>query len=263
MEENKLSREEANKLWKKFVKNADEEARDRLITNYLHLVKYVVGRVAVGLPAHIRVEDMYSTGVVGLIKAVEKFDPEMKNKFETYAILLIKGAIIDEMRSLDWVPRSVHQKANMISQAQSDLQQGLGREASDAELAKHLGMKVSELDALMHRVRPAVMISLNESVDEDDDRGSMADRIPDQKAKTSFEVADKNELAHVLEEAILDLPEQERMVLVLYYYENLMLKEIGEVLDVSESRVSQIHSKAVSRLRGRLQTIIKEFANLL
>lgn len=250
-------------LWTLYKEEGDETARDELITSHLHLVKYVVGRMAVTLPSHIKVEDMYSTGIVGLIKAVEKYDLTKKNKFETYAILLIKGAIIDEMRALDWVPRSVHQKANMISKAQEELQEKFGREPSDAELAKHLKMSVGELEELMLRVRPAILIPLNSEANDDADGTTFAEKIPDLKAKTSFENADHNEFRRLLEEAVLGLPEQERTVLVLYYYENLMLKEIGQILGVSESRISQVHAKAILRLRKRLKDFVEEFASIL
>ncbi len=260
----KKSREEIDKMWADYKATHNEKLRDEIITNYLYLVKHVVGRLIVGLPQHVNIEDMYSTGIMGLIKAVERFDPTMKNKFETYAILLVKGAVIDEMRALDWVPRSIHQKANWISKAQIELQQELGREATDGELAKYLGLSIDALQDLMVRVRPAVLISLDVNAsDNDEDNTTMADRIPDDKSKTSYEVADRNEFSTLLRRAVLDLPEQERMVLVLYYYENLMLKEIGQVMDVSESRVSQIHTKAVMRLRQRLKEFISEFSNIL
>ncbi len=259
----KHDNKETNILWEKYIKTKDIELRDKLITNYLHLVKYVVGRVSAGLPSHVRFEDMNSTGIIGLVKAVEKFDPTMNAKFETYAILLIKGAIIDELRALDWVPRSIHQKSNMISKAQSALQQKLGREAENRELAEHLGMDIQELETILVRIQPAILISLNEVYDDDDDRGSVADHIPDKKVKTSFEVVDRKELGALLEDAVVRLPDQERMVLVLYYYENLMLKEIGEVLGVSESRISQVHSKAIMRLRGRLRNVMREYADIV
>lgn len=250
-------------LWKLYKKTNDIEIRDQLITNYLHLVKYVVGKLIINLPSHINIEDMYSTGVMGLMKATERFDPEMKNKFETYAILLIKGAIIDEMRALDWVPRSIHQKAHMISNAQHDLQQRLGREPTDDELADEMGIKVSDLEDLFNRVRPAIMLPLDAESNDDYENTTLAERIPDKKAKTSYEDADRQEFCRLLEKAVLDLPEQERIVLVLYYYENLMLKEIGEVIGVSESRVSQIHAKAILRLRGRLQRFVVEYSNMI
>lgn len=262
-EDDAKDKEELAKLWKEYTETRSIDIRDQLITRYLHLVKYVVGRLLGNLPPHINVEDMFSTGVMGLIKATEKFDPTMKNKFETYAILLIKGAIIDELRALDWVPRSVHQKAHKIADAQHELQQRLGREPSDEELAKEMGLQLSELDVLMNRVRPAIMLPLNADPDEDSENTSLAERIPDRKAKTSFEIADRNEFCKLLEKSVLDLPEQERIVLVLYYYENLMLKEIGEVIGVSESRISQIHAKAILRLKGRLQKFIVEYANMI
>ncbi len=249
--------------WKEYKETESVELRDAIITKYLLLVKYVVGKLVSNLPPHVNVDDLYSTGVMGLIKAVEKYDPTMKNKFETYAILLIKGAIIDEMRSLDWVPRSIHQKAQKIANARASLQQSLGREPDNKELAKELGVKASELEELINRVRPAVLLSLNAEPDDDSENTTLAERIPDQRAKTSFEIAERNEFRAQLEKAVLGLPEQERIVLVLYYYENLMLKEIGQVLGVSESRVSQVHAKALSRLRGRLQRFIVEYANMI
>ena len=252
-----------NELWQEYKKTQVLGLRDELITRYLHLVKYVAGRLAVGLPSHVKIDDMYSTGVLGLIKAIEKYDPTMKNKFETYAILLIKGAIIDEMRSLDWVPRSVHQKANQIGKAQLALQHELGREPTDGELSKRLGISAEELEDLYHRVRPATMIPLDATVADDPESVSMADRIADDKALTSYDMADRNEFNQLLEKAVTELPEQERTVLVLYYYENLMLKEIGQLMGISESRVSQIHSKALHRMRGRLQWFVSEFANMM
>ena len=260
--EKKLEPEQVKELWKLFKETGDREARGVLITQYVHLVRYVVGRVAVGLPSHVKTEDMYSTGIIGLVKAVERYNPEMKNKFETYAILLIRGAIIDEMRSLDWVPRSVHQKANMVAKAQRDLEQENGREATDPEVADHLGMELPDYESLLARIRPAIMIPLNADKDDDGDSTNIADRIPDHKVVTSFENADRSEFREMLEKAVVDLPEQERIVLVLYYYEGMMLKEIGKVLGVTESRVSQIHSKALLRLRGRLQNFSVEFANM-
>lgn len=259
----KLTKEELRETWKEYKLSASTELRDQLIHNYLHLVKYVVGRIAVGLPAHVKAEDMYSTGVLGLMKAIQKYDPTKKNKFETYAILLIKGAIIDEMRSLDWVPRSVHQKASKFAKAQLELEQELGREATDAEVATHLGISIAEYDKTLEKIRPAILLSLNTEANDDAENVSLAERIPDHRVKTSFENVEKSEFRKLLEKAVLDLPEQERMVLVLYYYENLMLKEIGKIIGVSESRVSQIHTKALMRLRGRLGNFVAEFANML
>lgn len=261
MSQKKYTKEELDQFWIEYKEKGSEELRDLLIVNYLTLVKYVVGRVASGLPAHVDTDDMYSTGVMGLIKAVEKYDPTKNNKFETYAVLLIKGAIIDEMRSLDWIPRSVHQKSNEISNAQQKLSQKLGREPRDEEVSKELGIPLQEYLDLLSRVRPAILIPLNADQDQDAENTHISERIPDEKTKSGYENADRNEFRKLLEQAILDLPEQERMVLVLYYYENLMLKEIGQIIGVTESRVSQIHSKALLRLRGRLKNFSQEFAN--
>lgn len=258
----KLDKETVRKLWLEFVQTRDEGIREQLILNYLHLVKYVVGRVAAGVPNHVRAEDMYSTGVMGLVKAIERYDPSRANKFETYAILLIKGAIIDEMRSLDWVPRSVHQKANEVAKVQNELEQKLGREATDQEVATALGLSKNAYDELLHRIRPAVLMPLDTEVSPDDEGTVLAERIPDPKVTTSFENVERKEFRQKLEQAVLEMPEQERMVLVLYYYENLMLKEIGKIMGVSESRISQIHTKAVLRLRGRLQAFVTEFADM-
>lgn len=245
-------------LWKRYHESAEVAIRDELIVQYLFLVKFVVGRVAAGLPAHIKLDDLYSSGVTGLIKAVEKYDPTMNNKFETYAILLVRGAIIDELRQLDWIPRSIHQKANQIAIAQQTLQQQLGRDPTDGELSSHLGISEDELNELLDKVRPAVFVPLNAEFSmQEEDGASMSERIADARAKTSFEVADRKEFQGILEKAIASLPEQERRVLTLYYYEELMLKEIGKIMGVSESRVSQIHTKALLKLRGHLRLLNK------
>lgn len=262
MQTERIDEKELSKVWAAFKKNGNPQARERLICNYLLLVKYVVGKLAITLPTHVKVEDMYSTGIMGLIKAIERYDPEKKNKFETYAILLIRGAIIDEMRSLDWVPRSIHQKANQIAEIKGSLQQKLGREATDSEVAKKLGISVKDYEVLLEKVRPAIMVPLETDQHDDPDRISMAERLADKNVATSFENADRNEFKKILEKAVMDLPEQERTVLVLYYYEHLMLKEIGKAIGVSESRVSQIHTKAILRLKGRLKNVALEFSTL-
>lgn len=249
-----------SELWKQYVQTGKEELRDELIVQHLSLVKFVVGRMVGSLPSFVKLDDLYSSGVTGLVRAVEKFDPTKNSKFESYATLLIKGAIIDELRELDWVPRSVHQKANLLSEAQEVLRQKLGREPTDLELCCHLGLSEEEYGELLLRVRPAILISLNREVSQNEDEtSSIGERIADMRAETSFEVADRREFAALLESAISDLPEQERQVLTLYYYEELMLKEIGKIMGVSESRVSQIHTKVLLKLRSRLRILAREF----
>ena len=248
-------------LWKTYQTSGESDDRDKLIVNYLPLVKLAVGRVASGLPSHVKMDDLYSSGVTGLIRAVEKYDPSKGGKFEGYAMLLIKGSIIDELRELDWIPRSVHRKANMITAAQTALQQKLGRDPSDAELSSYLGLSTSELNELLARVRPAILIPLNAELTNDDEEStSISEKIPDHSAETGYEAADRREYNALVAKAIGDLPEQERRVLVLYYFEELMLKEIGKILGVSESRVSQVHTKALLKLRGRLRFLIVENA---
>ncbi len=251
-------------LWKEYSEGKDGDVRDELIVHYLSLVKFAVGRISANLPAHIKVDDLYSSGVTGLIKAVEKFDLSKNNKFETYAIFLIKGAIIDELRKLDWVPRSIHQKANLITQAQQALQQNLGRDPTDSELSLYLGLTEVELDELLERVRPAILIPLDaERANLDDETTPLLERLADAKAELSSEVLERKEFSALLANAVADLPEQERQVLVLYYYEELMLKEIGKILGISESRVSQIHTKALIKLRGRLKSFADDFAQAI
>lgn len=243
-------------LWKEYHSTQKPECRDELIIHYLHLVKFVVGRVGSTYPSHIKIDDLYSSGVTGLIRSIEKFDPSRAAKFESYAMLLIKGAIIDELRELDWIPRSIHQKANTVSAAQLTLQQKLGREPTDEELSKHLGVTTEEFKETLDRIRPAILIPLNGGYpNEEEDCIPLAEKIPDTRAQSGLDVANKNEHAELLEKEISTLSTQEQKVLMLYYYEDFMLKEIGVVLGVSESRVSQIHTKALLKLRGRLANI--------
>ncbi len=245
-------------LWKEWKESSDISVRDELIVHYLYLVKWVVARLVADLPGHIKLDDLYSSGVTGLIRAVEKYDPEKKSKFESYGILLIKGAIIDELRKLDWIPRSIHQKANWISTGQVHLQQKLGRDPTDEELSLHLGISKEEFSEVLAKIRPIVLVPLNALLQDDEEGTSLAERIPDKNCLTSSDIAHKKECANLLEKAMDTLLEQEKKVLLLYYYDELMLKEIGKVLGVSESRVSQIHTKAILKLRGHLK-ILSEF----
>lgn len=207
--------ESVAKLWQSYQRGEDDQSRDALIVHYLFLVKFVVGRLGTTLPSHIKLDDLYSSGVTGLIRAIEKYDNRRNAKFESYAMLLIKGAIIDELRELDWVPRSVHQKANNISNAQSILERELGRAPTDGELSSHLGVTEEELGQTLNRVRPAILLPLNAD-SSDEEQVSLAERIADQGATTGFEEANRNERASILKDAIKDLPDQERRVLSLY-----------------------------------------------
>ncbi len=260
MDTPKLDAKKLDAIWREYHTTREIELRDQLIVQYLYLVKYVVGRVSTGFPGHVKLDDLYSSGVTGLIRAIERFDITKKSKFIGYATLVIKGAIIDELRQLDWVPRSVHQKSNQVTSAMHSLQQRLGREPTDRELSSHLGIGEEELGELLERIRPAILISLNaEMSPQNEESGSLSERIADVSATTSLEVADRRECAQILSDAIEALPDQERKVLTLYYFEELMLKEIGKIMGVSESRISQIHTKALLKLRRSLSPAAKEF----
>ena len=243
---------ETKELWKERSKPA---IRDELITRHLHLVRYVAGRMASGLPSHIKIDDLYSSGVTGLIKAVERYDQSRQSKFESYAILLIKGAIIDELRALDWVPRSVHQKAAQISEARETLGQQLKREPTDEEMAEHLAMGINAYLDLLQRIRPAILLPLNATIEQDEEAITLAERIADDKAACGYNAARKTEFKAILQEAILALSKQEQRVLAMYYYDEMMLKEIGKKLSLSESRISQIHTKALLKLRHVLSNL--------
>ncbi|AAD18506.1 transcription initiation factor sigmaD protein [Chlamydia pneumoniae TW-183] len=242
-------------VWNFYWETQEIEYRDSLIEFYLPLVKSVVHRLISGMPSHVKTEDLYASGVEGLVRAVERYNPERSRRFEGYAVFLIKAAIIDDLRKQDWVPRSVHQKANKLSGAMDSLRQSLGKEPTDLELCEYLNISQQELSGWFVSARPALIVSLNEEWPSQSDEGAgmaLEERIPDERAETGYDVVDKQEFSLCLANAIQELEEKERKVMALYYYEELVLKEIGKVLGVSESRVSQIHSKALLKLRAAL-----------
>jgi len=241
-------------LWSDLKATADQAARDRLIVHYSPLVKYVAGRVSVGLPQNIEQADLVSYGIFGLIDAIEKFDTGRGIKFETYAIARIKGAIIDELRSIDWVPRSVRAKARSVEKAYSKLEAELHRTPTDAEVAAELGMSEGELHAVFNQISFVGIVALDEMLTVGGERGestTLGDTIADRGdgPVAAFEV---EEMKQILADAINRMPEREKIVLTLYYYEGLTLGEIGEVLGVTESRVCQIHTKSILQLRSKL-----------
>jgi RNA polymerase sigma factor FliA len=249
--------EDTQTLWRSFRAKPDDKAlRDRLILTYAPLVKYVAGRLGSGLPAHVEEEDLVSYGLLGLIGAIERFDPDRDIKFETYAIARIKGAIIDELRSLDWVPRSVRARAREIERVHGKLEHRLHRAPTDEEMARELELTVDEFQEWLVRISNSTVVALDElwSVsDASGDQVSLLDTLHDPDAPDPQQLLDASELKDRLADAISALPEREKLVIALYYYENLTLREIGEVLGVTESRVSQLHTKAVLRLKSRLQ----------
>jgi RNA polymerase sigma factor for flagellar operon FliA len=241
------------RLWEDYKRTGSREARDRLIVHYSPLVKFVAGRVSVGLPQNIEQADLVSYGIFGLIDAIDKFDLDRGIKFETYAINRIKGAIIDELRSIDWVPRSVRAKARAVEKAMSKLENELHRAPTDAELAAELGMTEDELQQVFTQISFVGLVALDEVLGggERGDVTTLGDTIPDrgEGPVAAFEV---EEMKQLLADAINRMGEREKIVLTLYYYEGLTLAEIGEVLGVTESRVCQIHTKAVLQLRAKM-----------
>jgi len=249
-------------LWREYKQTTSTRARDRLIVHYSPLVKYVAGRVSVGLPQNIEHADLVSYGIFGLIDAIEKFDPERKIKFETYAIARIKGAIIDELRAIDWVPRSVRTKARNVEKAYAALEAKLLRTPTDAEVAEALGMSEPELQNLFTQISFVGLVALDEVLSVGGERGESAtlgDTIAD-KREGPVAVFEVEEMKQILASTINRLGEREKLVLTLYYYEGLTLSEIGQVLGVSESRVSQIHTKSVIHLRAKLVAGEREIA---
>ena len=246
-----------DELWRSYKAEGDPRLREQLILHYSPLVKYVAGRVGVGLPANVEQADFVSSGVFGLIDAIEKFDPARAIKFETYAISRIRGAIIDELRALDWIPRSVRQKARAVERAYATLELTLRRTPSDPEVALEMGIALEDLHTIFSQLSLANVVALDELLNPGGDgdgsgRVSLVDTLEDTAADNPVEVAESRELRRLLARAINTLPEREKTVVSLYYYEGLTLAEIGQVLGVTESRVSQIHTKAVLQLRAKL-----------
>ncbi len=251
---------EVERLWSEYKATGTTEARDGLILHYSPLVKYVAGRVAVGLPQNVEQADLVSYGIFGLIDAIEKFDVGRGYKFETYAIARIKGAILDELRSIDWVPRSVRAKARALERAYAKLEASSHRSPTDEELAEELGVTEEQLQATFSQLSFIGLVALDEMLSLGGERGesvTVGDTVADtgQGPVATYEI---EEMRQLLAEAINRMPEREKVVLTLYYYEGLTLAEIGQVLGVTESRVCQIHTKAVIHLRSKLAAVERE-----
>jgi RNA polymerase sigma factor FliA len=249
---------ELRDLWRRYKGEGDASARERLVVAYSPLVKFVAGRLGAGLPSHVEDADLISYGLMGLIGSIERFEPERGIKFETFAMTRIRGAIIDELRSLDWVPRSVRARAREIEAAQAKLEHELQRAPSEAELAAKLGIEEEELRNSLLEIANSSVYALDELwtiSDSSGDSVSLLDTISDPRADDPQESLASSEIKDRLTDGISSLPEREQLVIALYYYENLTLREIGEVLGVTESRVSQLHTKAVMRLKSALQEV--------
>lgn len=246
--------ENEQEYWERYKEEGDMAARDDLIVQYAPLVKHVVGKISKKMPPNVEFEDLVGYGTLGLIDAIEKFDHTRGVKFKTYAIPRVRGSILDELRARDWIPRSIRRKARRLDEAITHLENQSGGPVDNEDVAEHMGLSMEEYNDLLNEVSGTSLLSLDEmwSVNDDEDKVPLQEAIAGDEEYQPDEVIDREEVKQILYEQVQDLPEQERIVITLYYYEDLTLREIGEVLDLTESRVSQIHSKATSTLRSRL-----------
>lgn len=247
----RLSDSELESLWIDYLSDkTNKKLRDDLIVQYIYLTKYVIGRIKLNLPSNIAVEDITSFGVEGLIDAIEKFSPDKGARFETYAIMRIRGTIIDKIRSQDWLPRSIRKKIKDIKNATENLKQELGRMPSQQEIADSLGMEKEKIASIL--AEDTSVGSLYDKKYSGDEGVELIDTIEDTNSVSPLEKLAEKDVKNELQAALKKLPERERMVMVLYYHENMTLKEIGESIEVSESRVCQIHAQAIVKLRNIL-----------
>lgn len=238
--------------------------RERLVLEYAPLIKYIAQKIAARLPANIELDDLMSSGVIGLMDAIEKYDASRDNKFKTYAEFRIRGAILDELRAQDWVPRSVREKAKLLERCYAKIEQKVGRQATDEEVCEELRLSQDEYHDLLNQVRSVSLLSYDDisNFSKADKRSLHGLGEGGAKAPTPFNEVNVASVKRMIATAIQDLPEKQRLVLSLYYYEDLNLKEIGRVLDVTESRVSQLHTQAILRLKGKLRNHWDEFITL-
>ena len=246
-------------VWKKFHKNKSDENRNTLIKNYMYLVKYAADRLYSKLPDKVELDDLMSAGIFGLMDALDAYDPERGVKFETYCSPRIRGSILDELRSMDWVPRLVRARAHQLSKATQSLEAHLGRAPTEKETATKLALAKVEFDRLQRDANAVSLVSLNTKYSDNDGEKDIReiDIIQDEKSQNPLFEAQKRDLKNLLTKG---LTRAERLIIVLYYYEEMTMKEIGATLDLSESRVSQMHSSIIARLKAQMNTRKKEFA---
>jgi len=252
----------ANSILKKYKEEPTKvtpEQKDQLILEYAPLIRFIAQKIAIRLPSSIELDDLISSGVIGLMDAIEKYDPSRDNKFKTYAEFRVRGAILDELRSQDWVPRSVRDKAKLLDRATVELENELGRIPVEEEVAEKLNMSIEEYYDLLNQVKPVSIFSMDDqSTFSNSDKKSIMNLLEGCKLNNPHVQLNIKSVKEVVATSIEDLPERQRLVLSLYYYEDLNLKEIGKILRVTESRVSQLHAQAISRLRSKLSTFFEE-----
>ncbi|HNX72598.1 MAG TPA: RNA polymerase sigma factor WhiG [Spirochaetales bacterium] len=254
-----LTAGDEEELWRKYQKTRDTRIRDKLVEQYSPLVKYVAGKVSANLPASVEYDDLVGYGIFGLFDAIEKYDPDKNVKFKTYAVTRIRGAIYDHLREMDWVPRSIRQKAKDVEEAVMVLESKLGRPATDTEIAAALGLSEQDFSHLMSKISSTAILSLNDiwNAGNDNEKTSIGETIESPRGLNPDSSVEREEIRRVIVQAINELPEKEKKVLVLYYYEDLTLREIGQILEVTESRISQLHTKAIIRLKAKLTSYRK------
>jgi len=243
-------------LWTDYKDHGNQASRDKLLAEYTPLVRYTAQRMSINLPKSVQLGDLIGAGVMGLIKAVESFDSGREVKFETYATHKIRGAILDDLREQDWIPRSIRQKARMIKNAYTELEKEIGRTPYDNEVAEHLNLEPAEFEDLLSEVAPTTIISLNEVMSDnygESTNVALIDTIEDTSVINPLDRLGMEEAKKILAGALMALPENERQVIALYHYEEMTLKEIGVAMNLTEGRVSQIHSKAMLKLKAKLQ----------
>jgi RNA polymerase sigma factor for flagellar operon FliA len=255
--ETKTSAPNAQELWKRYhlqATDADAETENALVQKYMPLVSSVMSRLAMTLPEHVSQDDLYSAGLVGLLQALRNFDPACNTSFETYARVRVRGAMLDELRRMDWVPRTIHEKARRLKQVLLELEQKLGRTPTEAQMAKAMKLSPEEYTDLLDEIRPAAFVCLDAvSTSEEGDGGALYEIIADTAGDNPVEQVSSNELKKVVFERLKDLPDMQRKVLSLYYIEDMHLREIAEVFGLTESRICQIHAQAIIGLRAFVQ----------
>ena len=246
-------------LWQRYRKpNPDRSVENELIQQYLPLVKTVVGRLAMTLPPHVDIEDLYSAGMIGLLSAVRQFDPKLGTVFEGYARLRIRGSVLDELRRMDWVPRSVHEKARKIEATIAELELAKGEPPSEAEVATALGLSTNDYLRLLDEIRPAAFVCLDAVMNSEDDPDRTHHEVVAHPTQADpSEDTERSEMAEMLKDQLDQLPEMQRKVMAMYYFEDLRLREIAAVFSVTESRICQIHAQAILTLRARLRRLVE------
>ncbi len=256
------SKTKASTLLKRYKENPQQltsNQKDKLIMEYAPLIKFIAYKISMRLPSNIELDDLIASGAIGLMDAIEKYDPSRDNTFKTYAEFRIRGAILDELRNQDWVPRSIRDKAKLLEKTFSQLKNDLGRDATDQEAADKLGLSMDEFHDLVYQVCPVSILSFdNQTTFSSIDKKSMLGFLEDFKIDNPFNELQIKVVKDIIMDSINSLPEKHKIILSLYYYEDLNLKEIGRVLRITESRVSQLHAQAIVRLKAKLSSSIEE-----